>query len=438
MCDNEDILLFPTDDRPSAQTNPIIHASLSTYPKLYKKYAKSLLYTLFPVEKGKCSVQEYLVIQTDNALVYAMDPGEMRYRFRVTSAHSGRVENDVVLDEIVLPLQTPYDLYNALYSVIILPYINSIFNHERGLTVSGVDDYWILDLAEFHIEIANTNIGPIRIHVRREERLTVLDRNLLVDNLTEKIQQNFGICPDLFTMIDDSICCISNDNRWYLEEDPQPFRSTYLATMDHGAMIAMSDSMLKTLEFITLGDGSKYTINCYMRRRYEPVDSLQVGYDHEQQLINSGVHRSSFDQKNLCASYRLWTGTDLIALLLIIPHIDKCLKIISNVLDNPDRNPFVAFEPEFIIECNSGRSKIYPEFYSRWVFQYNEKSSRNYAPVENFCADVIEGDLKRFENKYGPVVIANWYGETSDQMSGTSKVYRLHINRSKSQTQLPF
>ena len=409
--EQKDILFFVLENDGRSQTNPIYSVGLDEYDATFKRHKANLMYLLFPVVVGKCDVQEYLMIDGDTGIIWNMTPGMMRYKLRVSVMDSGTLTISEEVPEARIPIQNPYDLYDAVYSIIIMRYINTVFNPHRG--ISGDDTYIAFDFAEFHLDIPASNNGPIHIHISQPDTHT--DRNLMVDNLTEVFQYNLGICSDLYSKFDDTCCCITADgDRWYLEEAPQPFQSAYLMSLDDETVIAVSDTMRRNFEFLTYG--STYTINSILRRNLIQLPRKRkrieeaVGYNTEMKYRNSGV--SDFDEKTICTTGHLWTGTDLLSMLLIMPYLLNCITIASIIIDNPYRDQDIYFTAQIVMDIRGPSTRGYPPFVTTFTRSNETKDSR--PQLIAFMEDVIDGRFRNYQAKYGPVVIAQWAQEEQE------------------------
>lgn len=262
--------------------------------------------------------QQYLPVDPDY-LITRMEPGEFQYSLEYDSMSS---DLDPSYNGIFpLPihkvnLMNVFDFYDAIYFIMEMGFIFEMMNPDR------FDDFRVLDVMEAHIEIPDSNQGPITFHSKIKKTKVTNPNNLVCAEICIQLCKRFGIMEE-FNKVSHTWIRIQEDHKWEstetLTEKVKKDTGVSSFPIDTGSLVFANVNMLRQLEDV---DIPMYTAYLYDRSQ------LLEGGPRISELIDD-MNADHYVDDIICdvVSGSLLSRSGVLSFLIELPMLDECFRL---------------------------------------------------------------------------------------------------------------
>ena len=262
--------------------------------------------------------QQYLPVDPEY-LVTRMNPGEFQYSLEYDSISS---DLDPSYNGIFpLPihkvnLMNVFDFYDAIYFIMEMGFIFEMMNPDR------FDDFRVLDVMEAHIEIPDSNQGPITFHSKIKKTKVTNPNNLVCAEICIQLCKRFGIMEE-FNKVSHTWIRIQEDHKWEstetLTEKVKKDTGVSSFPIDTGSLVFANVNMLRQLEDV---DIPMYTAYLYDRSQ------LLEGGPRISELIDD-MNADHYVDDIICdvVSGSLLSRSGVLSFLIELPMLDDCFRL---------------------------------------------------------------------------------------------------------------
>ena len=262
--------------------------------------------------------QQYLPVDPDY-LITRMDPGEFQYSLEYDSMSSDldpSYNGIFPLPIHKVDLMNVFDFYDAIYFIMEMGFIFEMMNPDR------FDDFRVLDVMEAHIEIPDSNQGPITFHSKIKKTKVTNPNNLVCAEICIQLCKRFGIMEE-FNKVSHTWIRIQEDHKWESTEtlNERVKKDTGVSSfpIDTGSLVFANVNMLIQLEDV---DIPMYTAYLYDRSQLLG-EGPRIG-----QLIDD-MNAEHYVDDIICdvVSGSLLSRSGVLSFLIELPMLDECFRL---------------------------------------------------------------------------------------------------------------
>ena len=262
--------------------------------------------------------QQYLPVDPDY-LITRMEPGEFQYSLEYDSMSSDldpSYNGIFPLPIHKVDLMNVFDFYDAIYFIMEMGFIFEMMNPDR------FDDFRVLDVMEAHIEIPDSNQGPITFHSKIKKTKVTNPNNLVCAEICIQLCKRFGIMKE-FNKVSHTWIRIQEDHKWESTEtlNERVKKDTGVSSfpIDTGSLVFANVNMLRQLEDV---DIPMYTAYLYDR-------SMLLGEGPRISKLIDDMNADHYVDDIICdvVSGSLLSRSGVLSFLIELPMLDECFKL---------------------------------------------------------------------------------------------------------------
>ena len=262
--------------------------------------------------------QQYLPVDPDY-LITRMEPGEFQYSLEYDSISSDldpSYNGIFPLPIHKVDLMNVFDFYDAIYFIMEMGFIFEMMNPDR------FDDFRVLDVMEAHIEIPDSNQGPITFHSKIKKTKVTNPNNLVCGEICIHLCKRFGIMKE-FNKVSHTWIRIQEDHKWESTEtlNERVKKDTGVSSfpIDTGSLVFANVNMLRQLEDV---DIPMYTAYLYDR-------SILLGEGPQISKLIDDMNADHYVDDIICdvVSGSLLSRSGVLSFLIELPMLDECFKL---------------------------------------------------------------------------------------------------------------
>ena len=317
--------------------------------------------------------QQYLPVDPDY-LITRMEPGEFQYSLEYDSMSSDldpSYNGIFPLPIHKVDLMNVFDFYDAIYFIMEMGFIFEMMNPDR------FDDFRVLDVMEAHIEIPDSNQGPITFHSKIKKTKVTNPNNLVCGEICIHLCKKFGIMKE-FNKVSHTWIRIQEDHKWESTEtlNERVKKDTGVSSfpIDTGSLVFANVNMLRQLEDV---DIPMYTAYLYDR-------SMLLGEGSRISKLIDDMNADHYVDDIICdvVSGSLLSRSGVLSFLIELPMLDECFKL-TMVLNDFTNCAGVYYELTNQIQkkipdpIGNPRGLLKSKVKTKWVYDFDDDKDRS-------------------------------------------------------------
>lgn len=317
--------------------------------------------------------QQYLPVDPDY-LITRMEPGEFQYSLEYDSISSDldpSYNGIFPLPIHKVDLMNAFDFYDAIYFIMEMGFIFEMMNPDR------FDDFRVLDVMEAHIEIPDSNQGPITFHSKIKKTKVTNPNNLVCGEICIHLCKRFGIMKE-FNKVSHTWIRIQEDHKWESTETLNEMvkKDTGVSSfpIDTGSLVFANVNMLRQLEDV---DIPMYTAYLYDR-------SMLLGEGSRISKLIDDMNADHYVDDIICdvVSGSLLSRSGVLSFLIELPMLDECFKL-TMALNDFTNCAGVYYELTNQIQkkipdpIGNPRGILKSKAKTKWVYDFDDDKDRS-------------------------------------------------------------
>jgi hypothetical protein len=317
--------------------------------------------------------QQYLPVDPDY-LITRMEPGEFQYSLEYDSISSDldpSYNGIFPLPIHKVDLMNVFDFYDAIYFIMEMGFIFEMMNPDR------FDDFRVLDVMEAHIEIPDSNQGPITFHSKIKKTKVTNPNNLVCGEICIHLCKRFGIMKE-FNKVSHTWIRIQEDHKWESTEtlNERVKKDTGVSSfpIDTGSLVFANVNMLRQLEDV---DIPMYTAYLYDR-------SILLGEGPQISKLIDDMNADHYVDDIICdvVSGSLLSRSGVLSFLIELPMLDECFKL-TMALNDFTNCAGVYYELTNQIQkkipdpIGNPRGLLKSKAKTKWVYDFDDDKDRS-------------------------------------------------------------
>jgi hypothetical protein len=317
--------------------------------------------------------QQYLPVDPDY-LITRMEPGEFQYSLEYDSISSDldpSYNGIFPLPIHKVDLMNVFDFYDAIYFIMEMGFIFEMMNPDR------FDDFRVLDVMEAHIEIPDSNQGPITFHSKIKKTKVTNPNNLVCGEICIHLCKRFGIMKE-FNKVSHTWIRIQEDHKWESTETLNEMvkKDTGVSSfpIDTGSLVFANVNMLRQLEDV---DIPMYTAYLYDR-------SMLLGEGSRISKLIDDMNADHYVDDIICdvVSGSLLSRSGVLSFLIELPMLDECFKL-TMALNDFTNCAGVYYELTNQIQkkipdpIGNPRGLLKSKAKTKWVYDFDDDKDRS-------------------------------------------------------------
>lgn len=317
--------------------------------------------------------QQYLPVDPDY-LITRMEPGEFQYSLEYDSMSSdldSSYNGIFPLPIHKVDLMNVFDFYDAIYFIMEMGFIFEMMNPDR------FDDFRVLDVMEAHIEIPDSNQGPITFHSKIKKTKVTNPNNLVCGEICIHLCKRFGIMKE-FNKVSHTWIRIQEDHKWESTEtlNERVKKDTGVSSfpIDTGSLVFANVNMLRQLEDV---DIPMYTAYLYDR-------SMLLGEGSRISKLIDDMNADHYVDDIICdvVSGSLLSRSGVLSFLIELPMLDECFKL-TMALNDFTNCAGVYYELTNQIQkkipdpIGNPRGLLKSKAKTKWVYDFDDDKDRS-------------------------------------------------------------